>query len=79
MVSEFIQFWFKRAEVPHMPSPLVEGIEITDPEALVFDGGIDVMNKTHKIYIRLTEEMYPGIIADSNRISPSIFPEVSYE
>ncbi len=30
-------------------------------------------------YIRLTEEMYPGIIADSNRISPSIFPEVSYE
>lgn len=30
-------------------------------------------------YIRLTEEMYPGIIADSNKISPSIFPEVSYE
>lgn len=30
-------------------------------------------------YIRLTEEMYPGIIGDSNKISPSIFPEVSYE
>jgi len=30
-------------------------------------------------YIRLTEEMFPGIIADSNKISPSIFPEVSYE
>ncbi|NLV85448.1 MAG: tyrosine-type recombinase/integrase [Spirochaetales bacterium] len=30
-------------------------------------------------YIRLTEEMYPGIIADSNKIAPSIFPEVSHE
>ena len=30
-------------------------------------------------YIRLTEEMYPGIIADINKISPSLFPEVSHE
>ena len=30
-------------------------------------------------YVRMTENVYPGIIADLNQICPSIFPEVSYE
>ncbi len=30
-------------------------------------------------YVRMTENVYPGIIADLNQVCPSIFPEVSHE
>ena len=40
--------------------------------------GHSSLSSTEK-YVRLTEEMFPGIISEANTIAPSIFPEVPHE
>ncbi len=40
--------------------------------------GHSSLDSTEK-YVRLTEEYFPGVLADANSIAPSIFPEVHHD